>query len=57
MDVATEVVVMVKLGECTLPAATVTVAGTDATAGLELDKDTTAPVDGAGPFSTTILVD
>ncbi len=50
---ATGVVVIVNLGEILTPAATVTVAGTEATAGLELDKEMTAPPEGAGPLICT----
>ena len=38
------------------PAATVTLAGGEATAGLELVSDTTAPLGPAGPFRVTLLL-
>jgi hypothetical protein len=56
VEAATGFVVIVKLGDLVFPAATVTEAGTAATAELELDKFTTAPPGGAGPFNTTTLL-
>ena len=56
VEAATGLVVIVKLGDFVLPAATVIEAGTEATAELELDKLTTAPPAGAGPFNTTTLL-
>ena len=49
----TLVVLMVNFGETLVPAATVTLAGTEAIAGLELDKEMTAPCVGAGPSICT----
>lgn len=51
---ATEVVLMVKLA-WVCPAATVTVAGTEATVGLELESETTAPPLGGGPVTYTLF--
>ena len=53
---ATGVLVMVNAGESVAPAGTVTVAGTAATAGLPLDKLTTAPAGVAGPVSASSLL-
>ena len=55
VEAVTQPVVMAKAGETTTPAATVTLAGGEATAGLELDNVTTAPPGGAGPFKVTLL--
>ena len=52
----TGAVVIVKVAEVVL-AVIVTVAGTCAAAVLLLDKLTTAPLAGAGPFSVTVPVD
>jgi hypothetical protein len=52
----TAVVVMVKYGEVFAPAATVTLLGTEATAGFELTSDTTTPLAPAGPVSVTLLL-
>ena len=50
----TDDVVMVNTGETLVPAATVTEAGT-VTLGSLLDRFTTVPPAGAGPFSVTLL--
>ena len=50
---ATSVVVIENSGEAFTPAATVTLAGTAATAGFELDSDTKTPPVGAGAFRVT----
>lgn len=54
VDAATFMVVIVKFADVA-PDFTVTVAGTEATAGLELDRTTAAPPAGAGPFKYTLL--
>jgi len=46
---------MVKYGEVLAPAATVTLAGTEATAGFELLSETTTPLGPAGPVRVTLL--
>jgi hypothetical protein len=51
----TAIVVVVNVTE-DAPAGTVTVGGTDATAGLPLVSVTTAPPAGAAPFSLTVLL-
>ena len=51
----TALVAMVKLCDSLAPAGTSTVAGTEATAGLELDSITLVPPDGAAPFICTWL--
>ena len=43
-------------GETRAPASTITVCGTDATAGLELDSETTRPPAGATVFRLTVPV-
>ncbi len=53
---ATGLVVIVKVAEVA-PAATVTLEGACAAAMLLLDRETTAPPDGAGPVSLTVPVD
>src|SRR5450755_4675085 len=53
--VVTAVVVMVNAGEVVAPAGTVTETGGVATVGALLVRATTAPPDGAGPFSETVL--
>jgi len=53
--VATREVVMVKYGEVLAPAATVTLAGTEATAGFELLSATTTPPGPADPVRVTLL--
>jgi len=50
---AATLVAMLNFGDVRAPAATVTVAGTAATAGLELDNETIAPPPGAGAFRAT----
>ena len=50
---ATGPVLIVKLGDASVPAGTITLAGTAATVGWLLDKKTVAPARGAGPFSLT----
>ena len=52
VDAATALVVMLNVA-LAAPAATVTLAGTDA-AGLLLESATCAPPAGAGPFSVTV---
>jgi hypothetical protein len=49
----TDEVVMVKFGDVVLPAATVTLAGTCATAGSELASEITAPPAPAAAFRVT----
>jgi hypothetical protein len=49
----TGVVVILKVADVWEPAATVTVEGTDATVGLELDSDTVTPPLGAAAFKVT----
>ena len=51
----TELVMMVKAGDTIAPPATVTEAGTVATAGLLLISVTTAPPAGAGPLRVTVF--
>ena len=55
VEAVTLVVVMAKVAEVA-PAAAVTLAGTDATAELELERETTAPPGGAGPFNAAVLL-
>ena len=55
VTVATCVVTRVKYGETVAPPATVTLAGTEATAGFELASETTTPLAPAGPVSVTLL--
>jgi hypothetical protein len=50
----TALVVMLNLGEVLVPAATITLAGTAAAAGLELDNDTIRPPAGAAAFKVTV---
>ena len=45
---------MLNLGDVRVPDATVTVDGRAATAGLELDSETTTPPVGAGAFKVTL---
>jgi|SRR5271165_3185010 len=54
--VATGLVVTLKVA-VVIPAVTVTVAGTCAAAALLLDRVTTAPPAGAGPFKVTVPVE
>ena len=56
MFVATGLVVTVKVAEVAF-AGTVTLAGTCAAAVLLLDRVTTAPPEGAGPFNVTVPVE
>ena len=56
VEAATGLVVMVKLEEVRAPAATVTLAGTEATAGSETESVTTAPPPGALLFKVTVAV-
>src|SRR5580658_2010393 len=51
----TGVVVIGKFAEVVVPAATWTLAGTEATAVLELESAITAPPGGAGPFRIATL--
>ena len=55
MEVDTAVVEMVKGTEVVIPPATVTVAGTEATVGSELDKLTVVPPAGAPEVSATVF--
>lgn len=55
VGLVTTVVVMLNVVDVREPAATVTVAGTDATVGLELDSATVTPPIGAGPFKVTVF--
>jgi len=52
----TAVVVILNTGEVAAPAATLTDAGSEATAGLLLDNLTGAPAGGAGVSRVTVLV-
>lgn len=51
----TALVVMLKVADVTLPAGTVTVAGTVATVVLELDNESVIPPLGAGAFKVTVF--
>jgi hypothetical protein len=55
VGVVTAEVVIVKGGDVNPPAATVTLEGTEATVGLELESEMTAPPAGAAPARFTVL--